>query len=117
KLGQEVQVWVIYWSASTTIKGFHHPDICMPNHGWTALKREVRPVELAGGRVLPVTVRHFERGGLRQQLYYWTQEGPRVWTDLDEAQAVASGPNHLWVFDRFRQGERLKQVGRLSVLI
>jgi EpsI family protein len=98
--GNAIYVWAIYWQASTAIRGYHHPDICFPNRGWTATRKGREPLEFDQGQAASLTVRHFERGRDRQRVYYWTQEGRRVWTEEDENNADMSGPGHNWIRDR-----------------
>jgi EpsI family protein len=121
-LGQEAHVWVVFWSANSAVRGYHHPDVCFPNQGWTRTGQEQWPVELAGpGEVLPITVRRFERadhGHVRRQLIcYWTQEGPYVWAEGDEAAAYAAGPSHVWVRDRLLRRGELARSGRIAVTV
>ncbi len=116
RIGQEMHVWVIFWSGAGSVRGYHHPDVCWPNRGWSAIEKRVDELDL-GPSKLPLTVRQFENGGRRQVLCYWTQEGDRFWTSADEDAAHLEGtPGHRWIRERLLGGP-VQQSGRLSVLI
>jgi exosortase len=99
-VGNEVLVFVFHWTSATAVTGYHHPDICMPSHGLEALIRETERVRTPGGRPLPVTFRYYEKGRENVSLAYWTQEGRKVWTDVDEAAAFSFQYPFLWVRER-----------------
>jgi len=99
-IGHEVEVWVIYWQASTAIRGYHHPDVCFPNRGFEASRKGEQPLKVGDDTEILTTLRHFNRGRERVRLTYWTQEGKRVWTKLDEENADKGGPGHDWIRDR-----------------
>jgi exosortase len=114
-IGQDVHVWVIYWSRVTSEKGYHHPDLCLGNQGWTLIERRLVGVPLANGIELPVTYRRFRQNGRAEAVGYWTQEGPHVWSDMDEEQARAGG-SYRWLHEGLA-GRMLTQDARISVLI
>jgi EpsI family protein len=114
-IGQDVHVWVIYWSRVTSEKGYHHPDLCLGNQGWTLVERRLVSVPLANGLELPVTYRRFRQNGRAEGVGYWTQEGPRIWTDADEEQARAGG-SYRWLLEGL-SGRMLTHDARLSVLV
>jgi exosortase len=116
QFGHEIEVWVIFWEASSSITGYHHPDVCFPNRGFAASLKSRRNVDLSGGRELPVTIRHFKRETLEKFVTYWTQEGRHVFSEDDDNNADKGGPGHNWVRDRLV--EHPPEVSsRLSVLI
>lgn len=116
-IGQEIHVWVLFWSGASSVRGYHHPDVCWPNRGWTQTRSDVRELELPEKTILPLTVREFDREGRRQLVCYWTQEGGRVWTPEDERTALADGtPGHRWIADRL-SGTPVQRSGRVAVLI
>jgi EpsI family protein len=115
-VGQEVEVWVLFWSTRNAVKGYHHPDVCFPKRGWTTTDGGVRPIELPGV-TLPVTVRRFELNADRRLVCYWTQEGRRVWTREDERMVQAAGDSHHWIGDRLTLRGRYESSARLAVLI
>jgi len=115
-LGYEVHVWVIYWSSTNMVKGYHHPDVCWANRDYTLARRERLPIA-AGGGTVPVTVREFARGTDRQLVLYWTQEGRRVWSDADEMRVQATGDTHDWLGERLFRREPPAATGRLVVLL
>jgi EpsI family protein len=104
KLGVQVEVWVIYWSTAKSVKGYHHPDICMPNQGNKILEREPLPLITVKGRTVPITSYEFESGKSKSLLYYWTQEGREFWTDVDEQSAFRFSYPFRWIQKRL--GER-----------
>jgi len=99
-VGHQVEVWVIYWQASTAIRGYHHPDVCFPNRGWETAHKDEKPLKIDDNLEIMTTLRHFSRGRERVRLTYWTQEGQRVWTREDEDNADKGGPGHNWIVDR-----------------
>ncbi len=114
-LGYEVHVWVIFWSSRNMVKGYHHPEVCWPNRGFTLSRGDTEPIP-AGGGTIPVTVREFARGTERELVLYWTQEGRRIWSEEDEQRMRSSGDSHGWL------GERLFRkpgppTGRIVVLL
>jgi len=116
ELGHELEVWVIYWEASTAIRGYHHPDVCSTNRGWATILKDRQPLELDDGRLVPLTIRHYERERNRRRVVYWTQEGRRIWSEQDEDNADKSGPGHSWIRDRLVEHPP-EMSARLSVLI
>lgn len=90
RVGHEAGVWVLYWTTATAVRGYHHPDICWPNRGFTLAERRTEPLTTPGGRTIPLTYREFVRNHDRQVLVYWTQEGRQFWTEADE-RAAATG--------------------------
>jgi EpsI family protein len=114
-IGQEIHVWVIFWSRATSEKGYHHPDLCLGNQGWSVVERRIVDVSIGDGDALPVTFRRFRHDDQAQAVCYWTQEGSRVWTDEDE-EAARAGGSHRWL-DDVRSGQLPKQDARVSVLI
>ena len=119
-LGYESVVSVIFWSSQNMVKGYHHPDVCLPNQGFreTPGSRGLEAVPVAGGGVVPMTVREFSVGSERRLVLYWTQEGRRVWSDEDERQAKLSGDSHRWLTDRlFSRPSASEDAGRLVVWV
>ncbi len=116
--GQQIEVWVIFWEASSSIYGYHHPDRCFPARGYAATLKSRRGLDLGDGRELPVTIRHFERDQDRAKriVTYWTQEGKKVLSDEDEASVDHDGPGHNWVRDRLVEHPP-EMSSRLTVLI
>ncbi|MFL5338840.1 MAG: exosortase C-terminal domain/associated protein EpsI [Gemmataceae bacterium] len=116
-LGQEVHVWVIFWAGAGSVRGYHHPDVCWPNRGWS-VTGDTHSLPIGrGSHTIPVTLRRYARGQRRQLVLYWTQEGRRIWTDVDEEAALLEGtPRHRWLRERL-SGAPLVQSGRLAVLI
>jgi Protein of unknown function (DUF3485) len=83
-IGRKAFVWVLYWSVPEQIRGYHHPDVCLPSAGGIPTERAVVCLRPAAGGEIPATARVVKGG--REELYvlYWTQEGRRVWQDEDE---------------------------------
>lgn len=118
-IGNQIDVWVIYWQANTAIRGYHHPDICFPNRGFNRIRTALHPIELVDGTVVPVTVRHFERDRERARVSYWTQEGTHVFTKEDETNASQGSPVEKWLLwlREWPSGTPPQTSARLSVLI
>ena len=73
-LGRSATVWVIYWTSAHAVRGYHHPDICLPNVGYHEQRRGVVNVS-AGGGELPLTSRTLAGPGGELYVLYWTQTG------------------------------------------
>jgi EpsI family protein len=86
-LGRWATVWVIYWTSAHAVRGYHHPDVCLPNVGYTATARGVVNVTPTGGGELPLTARTLSGQGGELYVLYWTQTGQRVWGPADELEA------------------------------
>ncbi len=120
RLGRRMFVWVLYWSAAQQVKGYHHPDVCLPNAGLAVTSRTVEPLAPGCGGSVPVTCRVLsgDRGKLFVQ--YWTQEGRQVWGETEERTA-SRGLGVRGVIDRIdrlaRGANEAPPEGRLVVLI
>lgn len=120
-VGQDVYVWAFYWGAGSVIKGYHHPDVCWGNKGFQATSQWTEPIAVGSTGAIPVTAREFHQGRERQIVFYWTQEGRRIWTDDDERAAerqmlASSWHGHKWVGDLL--GVKTEKVGaRLQVVV
>jgi EpsI family protein len=86
-LGRSATVWVIYWTSAHAVRGYHHPDVCLPNVGYKATARGVVSVTPTGGGELPLTARTLSGQGGELYVLYWTQTGQRVWGPADEQEA------------------------------
>lgn len=86
-LGRSATVWVIYWASAHAVRGYHHPDLCLPNVGYRELNRGVVPIDPAAGGELPLTARTLAGPGGELYVLYWTQTGRRVWGPADELEA------------------------------
>jgi EpsI family protein len=116
--GHAITTWVIFWSGSSGVTGYHHPDVCWPNRGWKRIHQDTIPLALPNDLAVPVTVRHFEFQGHKQMVWYWTQEGKYVWTAEDERRAYEQGtPGHVWLVDRLLGRGRAHRNARLVVLM
>jgi EpsI family protein len=115
KIGQDIHVWVIFWSRIRWDRGYHHPDLCLGNQGWRLLDRRSLALEFAPDAKVPATIRRFRSGDRSQLVCYWTQEGARVWNDADEAEASRGG-SHRWISEGLK-GRVQSREARISVLI
>ncbi len=88
-LGRSATVWVIYWTSAHAVRGYHHPDVCLPNVGYRETNRGVVNVSPSNGGELPVTSRTLSGTGGELYVLYWAQTGRRVWGPADEAEAMA----------------------------
>lgn len=116
-LGQQWEVWVLFWSSSALVKGYHHPDVCWPNRGYRRLEQRAVTLSLPGGVMLPVTERLFARDTQQYLVWYWTQEGKRVWTEADERRAQLLGDSHEWVLERLWRRQPPEIRARLTVWV
>lgn len=118
-IGQSAFVWVIHWAAADRVRGYHHPDICLPNVGYLERGRGVQVLYPAGGEV-PATARTLDGPGGELYVLYWTQTGRRVWGPADEAEASAATtiPNVLRrAAARWADPTPPEPAGRLVVLV
>ncbi len=123
--GQTVYVWALFWSTADMVKGYHHPDVCWGNKGYLSTAKRIETIRPSEGGAIPATVREFHRdliGGKAkeyQYVLYWTQEGPRVWDDRDERNALAGGfffDPKMWLGD-YQRAEAVSTNGRLVILV
>jgi EpsI family protein len=115
-LGHTWEVWIIFWSSPAMVKGYHHPDICWPNRGFTCLDRRSVSLPLHSGQ-LAVTERLFARNSQRYMIWYWTQEGRQVWSEVDERRVQLLGDSHEWVLERLWYKHQPQARGRLTVWV
>jgi exosortase len=104
-IGRQAHAWVMFWAAGSAIKGYHHPDVCWGTRGFEATAKWTERIPAGDGQV-PAFAREFAHDGRRQVVVYWTQEGPRVWSEEDERAAqhdvlTSSNVGHLWSLDMF----------------
>jgi EpsI family protein len=115
--GQQVHVWVIYWSAAQALRNYaHHPDVCWPMHGWETVKSGRTAVALPGGGGLEVTTRRYARDGVQRTVAYWVQDGSDVWTEEDERRGWGQWTTHHWVLEGLSR-RSLERSPRLAVLV
>lgn len=105
-IGRQAHTWVMFWGAGSAIKGYHHPDVCWGARGFEAAAKWTESVPAGNGVAVPAIAREFAHDGRRQVVLYWTQEGPRVWSEADEEAAqrdvlTSSTVGHLWSLDLF----------------
>jgi EpsI family protein len=86
-VGRSATVWVIYWTSAHAVRGYHHPDLCLPNVGYTEQARDVLQLAPGGGGELSLTSRTLTGPGGELFVLYWTQTGRRVWGPADEQEA------------------------------
>jgi len=116
--GQEIHVWVIYYSAATAVRDYvHHPDVCWPSSGWVTIGADRRRVPLPPPAAPDLTVRRFERGGQRRMVGYWVQDGTAVWTDEDFRRTLTALPTWDEISERLAGRRPLRRTPRLSVLV
>jgi EpsI family protein len=120
RLGRRVFVWVLYWSAAQQVKGYHHPDVCLPNAGLQMTSRSVEPLVPVSGGSVPVTCRVLSGDHGKLFVQYWTQEGRQVWGEAEE-RAASRGLGVRGVIDRidrlFHGVSGPPPEGRLVILI
>ncbi len=115
--GQPVHAWAIYWGAAAAVKDYvHHPDVCWPNRGWVVVESDRRPVGRPGCD-LEMSVRRFARGGERQLVGYWVQDGRRPWTAEEEVRAAGGWGQRRNPFERLLSEEGRRPTPRLVVLV
>jgi EpsI family protein len=114
--GQRATVWMLYWTAAGRVRGYHHPDVCLPSVGLNLVERGHETIRPTDGGEISVTTRTLM--GERRKLYalYWTQEGRRVWGEADEIAASRSlGIRGL--ITRLQETSTPVSGGRLVVLV
>lgn len=116
-LGRQWEVWLLFWSSPALVKGYHHPDVCWPNRGYQCVEQRTVMVPVSSGVQLPVTERLFARQQQRYWVWYWTQQGRRVWTAADERHAQLLGDSHAWVWQRLWYRRAPDIQARLTVWI
>lgn len=114
-LGQEAEAWVLYWSSTRGMRGYHHPDLCMPNHGWTLVGQEKVDLTLSDGTTFPLKVRRYRQKNREQMVCYWNQEGGRIWSSEDE-ERLRQADSFGLIRERLFQ-TRPPEVGRLAFLV
>src|SRR5262249_30462030 len=112
---QEAEAWVLHWSSTRGMRGYHHPDLCWPNHGWTFAGQEQVDLPLEDGTTLPLTVRRYRLKNREQMVCYWNQQGGRVWSPEDEQQLLETDSFGLIRERLFRS--RRPEEGRLAFLV
>ena len=94
-IGDRVTCWVIAWTDASKVKGYHHPDLCLPTTGWTLVESSNDTIDV--GRPLPVQFRRLKIDAAELAVIHWAQEGRLVQSDEDERIAAASlGVRGLW---------------------
>jgi hypothetical protein len=100
-VGQDVHVWAFYWGNTSTMLGYHHPDVCWNNKGFSPTTKWQEVIQCPGSGTVSVTAREFKQTGDRQIVFYWTQEGPRLWTEADDVAAqnelLTTQASHQWI--------------------
>jgi hypothetical protein len=100
------------------MSGYHHPDICLPNAGFREGRRWIESVRLNNGATMNLTGRQMQSASGELSVLYWSQEGGRVWTNEDEANA-AKFHGHMAMIQRLKdliEGKKpLKPERRLMV--
>jgi exosortase len=116
-LGNQVQVYFMFWATPASTAHIHHPDVCWPSRGCTLADGHVRPVTYAPGQVpIGVSVRHYDtEDGKREIVFYWTQNGNAVLPDGREP--AGHGSEYGWVTDMLGGRAAPERVSRLSVLL
>lgn len=90
-LGQEVQIYIMFWATPASTAHIHHPDVCFPNHGFEVTHAAVQPIPLGPTRPqLLVSSRLYTHRPHSSLIYYWTQRGKEVLPDGKEP------PGNLW---------------------
>lgn len=117
KFGNEITLWVVYWSSTKSVKGYHHPDICMPNSGNVVIERKILELVSGKDRRVPVTAFEFEKGKVGSFLYYWTQEGRNFWTDEDEKDSYKMSYPFLWIKKRLGKRDQDSIDDRITILM
>src|SRR5436309_1217909 len=116
RLGQEAEVYILFWATPASTAHMHHPDVCMACRGWKTAGSHLRPVPFAAGRPpLPVSARTYELGGRRQLVFYWTQQGDRLLPDGPEDTTGLS--EYAWVKLMLSGQHSLARTSRLAVRV
>lgn len=119
-VGRSATVWVIYWTSAHSVRGYHHPDLCLPNVGFKEQARHVLTLTPTLGGELPLTSRTLAGPSGELFVLYWTQTGRRVWGPADELEAQAGMRFDTLVgraVERWTDPVPPEPAGRLVVLI
>jgi len=87
-IGVQADIWLIAWSSPEAVRGYHHPDICLPSRGFE-VQRQWQEEVTTPCRTIKARARSLARGPEKLTVLYWTQEGSRVWNAADEEQAMS----------------------------
>jgi EpsI family protein len=116
-LGQEVQVYIMFWATPASTAHIHHPDVCFPNKGFAVTSGTVQPIPLGTSRPpLRVSSRLYTLHPHCQLIYYWTQRGNEVLPDGKEP-SVSIWSEYAWVAALLRGRAAPDRQARLSVLV
>jgi EpsI family protein len=116
-LGQEVQVYIMFWATPASTAHIHHPDICFPNKGFAVTSGSVQPIPLGTSRPpLPVSSRLYTLHPHCQLIYYWTQRGKEVLPDGKEP-SVSIWAEYAWITALLSGRAAPDREARLSVLV
>ena len=116
-LGQEVQIYVMFWATPASTAHIHHPDVCFPNHGFSVTNGAVQPIPLGPSRPpLLVSSRHYTLPPHNELIYYWTQRGKEVLPDGKEPPGTL-WTEYAWVTALLSGGAPPDRQARLSVLL
>jgi EpsI family protein len=116
-LGQEVQVYVMFWATPASTAHIHHPDVCFPNHGFSVANGAVRRISLGPSRPpLLVSSRHYTLHPHSELIYYWTQRGKEVLPDGKEP-VGSVWTEYAWIAALLSGGAPPDRQARLSVLL
>jgi EpsI family protein len=116
RIGQEIELYVLFWATPASTAHMHHPDVCMPCQGWEIESSDVRPVTYRHDRLpIPVSVRTYSQKNQRQMVFYWTQSGAVYLPDGKEDLSQFS--EYAWVRQMLTGNANLERTSRLSVRI
>jgi EpsI family protein len=116
-LGQEVQVYVMFWATPASTAHMHHPDVCFPRHGFAVAHGTVQPISLGESRSrLLVSSRLYTIHPRSELIYYWTQRGNEVLPDGVEPKGTLWS-EYAWIAALLSGGAPPDRQARLSVLL
>jgi EpsI family protein len=116
-LGQEVQLFIMFWATPASTAHMHHPDVCFPNHGFSKAHADVRPIPLGASRPpLLVSSRYFTQHPHSELIYYWTQRGKEVLPDGKEPSGTVWS-EYAWIGALLSGRAPPDRQARLSVLL
>jgi len=116
-LGQEVQVYIMFWATPASTAHMHHPDICFPSHGFAKSSGTVQPIPLGPSRPpLQVSSRLYTLHPHSELIYYWTQRGNEVLPDGKEPPG-SIWTEYAWIAALLSGRAAPDRQARLSVLL
>lgn len=116
ELGQEAEVYVMYWATPASTAHMHHPDVCMPLQGWCIDVSDVETLQYHKSRPpIRISRREYSQDGVRQMVFYWTQNGAELLPDGKEDPEQVQ--EYRWMYLMLTGQASPSRTSRLSVRV